>query len=354
VSPSGDVPASPLTVDSIGMWEATAALPEQIAEAIVTASHVGPLPGIDEVDAIAVVGMGGSGIAGDVLAAAASSHSPKPVAVVKSYELPAWVDARSLVFAVSCSGDTEETLSATEAAWNAGATVIAVTSGGRLADRARANGSTQVPVPPDILQPRAALGAMAVPLLVMAERVGVLPGAADELAVGVDHLQRRRDQLMKKDSVAETLARQIGRTMPLVHGSTGLPLVAAQRWKTQVNENAKAPAFWAAQPELSHNELAGWAQYGDVTRQVLTAVMLRSIDEHPAVARRFDYVAEVMREVVADVLDVWAQGRSPLGRFFDLVMIGDFVSLHLAGRDAIDPGPIPALVDLKDHLRSSP
>ena len=128
--------------------------------------------------------------------------------------------------------------------------------------------------------------------------------------------------------------------------------MAAQRWKTQVNENAKSPAFWSTLPELGHNELAGWGQGGDVTRQVLTLVTLRHGGEHPQVAKRFAFVADVLLEVVADIVEVWAEGTDPLAQLFDLALVGDFVSLHLAGQEGTDPGPVPVLADLKDRLRA--
>ena len=270
---------------------------------------------------------------------------------MKSYELPAWVGSRTLVFAVSCSGDTEETLATAEAAFASGASVVAVAGGGQLARMADEQGAPRVAVPASIPQPRAAIGAMAGPLLALCDRIGLLPGALDQLSGAVTTMAARRDQLTGPDSPARKVARRIGRTIPLVHGAQGLASVAASRWKTQVNENAKSPAMWAAQPELCHNELAGWAQFGDVTRQVITVVALRSADEHPQVARRFDWVSEVLREVVADVIEVRAQGDSPLGRFFDLVLFGDFVSLHLADRDGVDPGPVPILGEMKGYLQ---
>jgi glucose/mannose-6-phosphate isomerase len=342
--------ASPLGVDTLSMWSVTAGLPEQLADAVAAAGGVGGLPDGDLIDSIAVLGMGGSGIAGDVLAAAAADSCPVPVGVVKSYELPAWVGSRSLVFAVSCSGDTEETLATAEAAFASGASVVVVAGGGQLTRMADEHGAPRVPVPSTIPQPRAAIAAMAGPLLVLCDRMGLLPGAVDQLSGAVATMAARRDQLTGPESPARDVARRIGRTIPLFHGAQGLASVAASRWKTQVNENAKSPAMWAAQPELCHNELAGWAQFGDVTRQVVTAVALRSADEHPQVARRFDWVAEVLREVVADVIEVHARGESPLGRFFDLVLFGDFVSLHLADRDGVDPGPVPILGELKAFL----
>ena len=107
--------------------------------------------------------------------------------------------------------------------------------------------------------------------------------------------------------------------------------------------NAKAPAFWAALPDLGHNEVAGWGQDGDVTRQVFTLISLRLSDESPAIGRAFAVVAEQLDEVVADMVEVRAVGEGPLAEFFFLVLVGDLVSLLMAGREGIDPGPVPAV-----------
>ena len=150
--------------------------------------------------------------------------------------------------------------------------------------------------------------------------------------------------------MAETAARRIGRTIPLVHGAAGPSGVAAQRWKTQVNENAKAPAFFALQPELCHNEVAGWGQHGDLTRQAITLVTLRHPGEHPQIARRFSLVAELMEEVVAGIVEVRTDATGDMAALYDLVLIGDFCSLHMAAAEGIDPGPVPVLGELKARL----
>src|SRR5207253_243242 len=160
--------------------------------------------------------------------------------VAKSYELPAFVSDESLVFAVSYSGDTEETIEAVTEAAVQGAMVVAVTTGGELARLAEAWGAPLVPVPSDIPQPRAALGALAVPPLVVLEELGLFPGASQWIDLAVRRLRARRDELTAPGSLAERLARHIGRTIPLIYGG-GLGAVAAQRWKTQLNENAKIP-----------------------------------------------------------------------------------------------------------------
>jgi len=225
-----------------------------------------------------------------------------------------------------------------------GAKIVAVTQGGELAKLAAGWGAPVITVP-DIPQPRAALGALAIPPLIVLEEIGLFPGATQWIDLAVEQLQRRRDRLVRSGNDAEVLARRIGRTMALIHGGGSIGATAAQRWKTQINENAKAPAFWSAQPELCHNEIQGWGQHGDVTRQVLTLV------EHPQVMRRFDLTAEYVREVVAGIEEVHAEGDGDLAQLLDLILFGDFVSLYLAFQEGIDPGPVPTLVDLKTRLK---
>ncbi|HLG93031.1 MAG TPA: SIS domain-containing protein, partial [Acidimicrobiales bacterium] len=311
------------------------------------------LPSRQDVENVVVLGMGGSGAAGDVVLAVAGPFMPVPVVVVKSYAPPAFVGRGTLVFAVSFSGDTEETVEAAMEAESDGAAVVVITRGGELARLARSWGAPMVEVPPSIPVPRAALAAMAVPALVVLEEVGLFPGATRWIELAVDQLRRRRDQLVGGASLAASLARRIGRTFPLVHSSGALGAAAAQRWKTQINENAKAPAFWSVHPELCHNEIVGWGQHGDLTRQLFTVVNLRHEAEHPQVARRFALAAEILGEVVAGVEQVEAEGEGPLAQLLDLVLIGDFVSLHLAAQEGIDPGPTPVLDDIKAALRQA-
>ncbi|HUY63869.1 MAG TPA: bifunctional phosphoglucose/phosphomannose isomerase [Acidimicrobiales bacterium] len=337
--------------DSLGMFEATAGLPEQVAAAVGAAHGLDGLPDHAYVEHVVVLGMGGSGIAGDVMVAVAGPFLPVPIVAVKSYDLPDFVGRGSLVFAISFSGDTEETVEAAGEAADAGASLVAVTSGGELGALAEEWGAPIVPVPADIPQPRAALGAMSIPPLIVLEDIGLFPGASQWVAMAVDQLSRRRDQLVRSGNLAEDIARHIGRTIPLVHGAQALGAAAATRWKAQVNENAKCPAFAAVYPELCHNEIAGWGQHGDVTRQIMTLVNLRHDAEHPQVVRRFELVAEVLREVVADIVDVHAEGEGDLAQLLDLVLIGDFVSLHMATNEGIDPGPVPVLDQLKQRLQ---
>jgi glucose/mannose-6-phosphate isomerase len=340
-------------LDTQGLWDAAAHLPEQVAAAARQATDISGLPRSASLANVVVLGMGGSGIAGDIFEATAGPDLQVPVSVAKSYCVPGFVGPASLVFAVSFSGDTEETVQAAQAALSRGAAVVAVTSGGQLAKLAESWRVPAVPVPASIPQPRAGVGAMAIPLLVVAEDLGLLPGARRSIDRAVAQLQRRRDQLAGPTDPAGVLARRIGRTIPLVYGGAGVGAVAARRWKADVNENAKAPAFTASNPELCHNEIAGWGQHGDVTRQLFTLVNLRHEGEHPGVARRFQLVDDIVREVVAGIEEVRAEGEGRLAQLLDLVIFGDFVSLHLAAQEGLDPGPVPVLTEIKSRLMTT-
>jgi glucose/mannose-6-phosphate isomerase len=341
-------------LDTQHIFEVTAGLPEQVETAAAGARGVQGLPDAAKIEHIVVLGMGGSGIAGSVLEAAAGPLLPVPIAVVNSYECPAYVSEGSLVFAISCSGDTEETLQATSDAALQGARVVAITAGGELARLAAGWGAPVVTVPADLPQPRTAIGAMAIPPLVVLEDMGLLRGAGYWIDLAVEQLKRRRDQITAGGDASQpaAIARRIGRTFPLLHGGGSVGRTAAMRWKTQINENAKAPAFWSAQPELCHNEICGWGQHGDVTRQLLTLVQLRHEGEHPQVSRRFELVEDLLREVMADVIEVRAEGDGDLAQLLDLILVGDYVALWMAAQEGIDPGPVPVLTALKEALAS--
>jgi len=338
-------------VDTLGMFDVTASLPEQVAMAAEQARGLDGLPDHGTVENVVVLGMGGSGIAGDILLAAAGPFMSVPAVVLKSYTLPAFVTANSLVIAVSYSGNTEETVEAASEAVATGAQLVVVSSGGELARLAESVGAPYVAALPGYAMPRAAIGAVSFPPLRVLESVGLFPGAPQWIDNAVAQLRRRRDQLIGDKSPALELARRIDGTIPLIHSSAGLGAAAVTRWRCEINENAKAPAISSVQPELCHNEIVGWGQHGDVTRQLLTLVQLRHDHEHPQVTRRFELVTDMVREVVAGIEEVRAEGEGELAQLLDLMLIGDFTSLHLAAQEGIDPGPVPALVEIKSRLK---
>lgn len=337
-------------LDTLGMMEATLGLPEQLRDAAASAAAVDGLPSAEGLTSVLVLGMGGSGIGGDVAAAVAAPSSCLPVMVSKQYECPTFVGPGTLVVAISFSGNTEETVQATQAAAEAGARVVVVASGGRLAEMAAELDAPLVPVDASIPMPRAGIGAVSVPTLVLMERMGLLDGASAWVDAAVTQLERRRDQLTADRNEARTLARHLGRTLPIVYGGGALGEVAAWRWKGQFNENPKVASFANRIPELTHNEICGWGQHGDVTRQVFSLVLLRHAFEDPQVSRRFDIVEEVSEEIVAGVHTVTAQGDGRLAQLMDLVLFGDMVTLFQCEAEGVDPGPVPILDDIKRRL----
>jgi glucose/mannose-6-phosphate isomerase len=332
-------------VDSLGLWAAVRSMPDQLEVAVDLARSVDHAPRGDEVDHIVFMGVGSSGFAGDVVRAVAGPMMPVPVVLSKGYECPLFVNPRSLVFAVSVSGNTEETIEAASSAEAAGAQMVAITGGGALGKLADGWGAAVYGIDKSIPTPRSAIGAICVPALVALEEAGLFRGAEQWISLAVAQM---RDRLAEGDA-ANAIARRIGRTFPLVYGAGDLGSAAATRWKSQINENAKTPAFANTVPELCHNELAGWGQHGDVTRQVLTLLTLRHDFEHPQATRKFDFIEQSLDEVVSERIEIRAKGEGQLAQLFDLVTVGDLVSLHLAEAEDVDPGPVPVIDEMRAH-----
>ncbi len=344
-----------MTADSLNFLDAVAGLPEQLAHAheVAGAVHADAFPRGDTIRNVVVLGMGGSGISGDVVSAAFNDELPVPITVLKQIRTPAFIGPETLAFAVSYSGDTEETVSMASSVVAKGAQLVAISCGGRLADLARDAGALHLSCPPGFL-PRAAVGALVAPLLVTLYRTGLAPGAHANLMRAQAQLAVRRDKCVPTmagaANPAREIARRIGRTVPIVYGGGALGGVAAYRWKCDVNENAKAPAFWNQYPELDHNEICAWGQSGDVTRQLFSLIELRHGFEHKRLALRFDATREIIEECVHQVLAVEAEGEGRLAQLLDLMYMGDWVSCYLALQNDVDPGPIDAIFELKSRL----
>ncbi len=334
-------------IDSLGLRGATLGLADQVADAVAVGEAVEGLPAGEDIANVLVVGMGASGAVGDLLEAVGELFLPIPVVVAKGYDAPSFLGADTLVVAVSHSGETEETLVAVDEAHQSGARILAVTGGGRLAEMVGEWGMPVAPVPSGLVASRAALGAMAVPPLVCLERMGLFPGAHGWIGAAVDQLRVRGKELASDRSPAVALARRLGRSLPIVYGAGAVGRVAALRWKTQINENAKTPSFANALPEAGHNEVVGWGQHGDLTRQVFQMVFLRHDEEHPQQARRFTAMESVLDAVVGGIHTVEGAGEGALAQLLDLVLVGDAVSLELAAQEGVDPGPEPVLDDIR-------
>jgi glucose/mannose-6-phosphate isomerase len=341
-------------LDSVGMFDATAAMPEQLAIAALSASSTlasARLPKHEAIANVVVLGVGTSGQVGATLLEVAGPMMSVPVVVHRGYGVPNFTDPSTLVLAISSSGESEETLEAAQAAFIDGAEIICITSGGALARFAEENDLVRLDVA-EVPVRRAAFAPMLVPALLTLDAVGFFPGASSWVDDAIAQVGRRRDELISPDNIARRMARRLGRAFPIVYGGNGLGGVAAERWKTQFNDNAKVAAFCNQVPELTHNEICGWGQDGDVTRQIFQLFMLRHDYEHPQVARRLDLLDDLLDEVVGAVHTVPAKGEGMLAQILDLMLIGDFTSLHAAVDQGLDPGPVPFLAEFETRVRT--
>ena len=348
-----DDPQALAAVDGSGMLGVLDRFPEQVRAGLeIGADASVELPASEGLHSVAVLGMGGSGISGDVVSVLPAEGYRVPVVSVKGYRLPAFVDRASLVFAVSYSGNTEETLDTLEQALERGARVVAVTSGGRLGEVANERGIPLFEIPGG-LQPRAAIGYLSVPVASALERMGLTRGVTERLAGAAEMLEQRRSEysvdIPADENPTKRLAKDLAGYLPVIYGSEGPLAVAALRWKAQMNENAKVPAFYNWFPELNHNETVGWQNLEDV-RTRCHLVVLRERDEHPRIAKRIDITIDLLEEFVGRVTQVCARGDNPAERLLDLVYFGDYTSVYLACALGQDPTPVTRIEELKKRL----
>lgn len=299
---------------------------------------------------VLVTGMGGSGIAGAVASVVGEAAGVR-VTVHGSYGLPAWAGtAAPLVLAVSHSGDTEETLDGVAAAAESRLDVAVVTTGGRLAGIAGAAGWPTIEVPPGP-QPRAAVGYLSGGVLRLLQAAGLLPDQAPALREAAQVVEMLLgDGSGPGAALAEDLADALAGRFAVVYGGHGVGAVAANRWKTQLNENGKAAASWSELPELDHNEIEGWKAFPDLALNRVGVVFLHSGDEHPRIALRSRITRELIEDRVGIAGEVHARGEHPLARLFSLILVGDLVSVAVAERAGTDPMPVEVITDLKRRL----
>lgn len=299
---------------------------------------------------VLVGGMGGSGIAGDYGVALAGPTTGR-VAVHKGYgPLPGWVKRSGpTVVAASYSGNTEETLDLVEAATDEGLPIVTITTGGRLGELTSQNGWPGVTVPSG-KQPRAAVGYMAgavARLLTALETVPDQGSAIDEAANLADAATTEGSETW---DLANGLARDLVGKIAIVYGGGPVSSTAAQRWKTQINENAKMPAWWSLLPELDHNEIVGWETLPDTTRDLIAIIALTDSADHPRVGDRLDHTKQLTQAAVPWLAEVAAKGESELARLISLTVCGDLVSYLLAMEAGVDPVPVATIEKLKKLL----
>lgn len=297
-----------------------------------------------------IAGMGGSGIAGDYVAAVVDDSPLRAVGHKGYAPLPGWVSrVRPLVVGVSYSGNTEETLSVVDAAKSLDLPLAALTTGGSLKERASGEGWPTVDIPAG-LQPRAALGYLFGATLRV---IGASSGHSDFVA-DLNEAAEIADEITTEGSTAwleaERLAASLGNRASIIYGGGTVSGTAAQRWKTQINENAKMPAWWSVLPELDHNEIVSWETLPEMTRQNFAIVGLSDGSDADRVSDRYGHTRNLTKEFVPWAGHVESTGRSAAARIISLTAIGDLVSWMLAVNAGVDPVPVGTIEKLKKLL----
>jgi glucose/mannose-6-phosphate isomerase len=290
---------------------------------------------------LVICGMGGSAIGADLAIAAIGLRATAPITTIRGYELPDWVGPDTLVVGASYSGNTEETLHCFEQAGAAGAPRVAVTTGGKLAEAARAAGDVPVIGVPAGMQSRAAVVYMTVSVLESA----VLAGAAPSLRTEIEEAAAVAGEIVSDHAQAEEIARALEGRIPVVYGGRASTAVA-RRWRAQFNENSKLPAFYGDLPEAHHNEVVGW----HYAKDALFGILLETNEEHERMSRRFEVTAEVMAAAGLQALRVDGRGESATAQVMSLVLLGDLASVYLAVLRGIDPTPVEEIEGLKNRL----
>lgn len=401
-----DDPEALEAADPGEMLRAVASSGAQVRQAVRATHEAGlaSLAAIGRPRSIVVAGMGGSGISGDALAAVAGPASAVQITTVRGYTLPGWVGAADLVIGVSCSGGTEETVSVVEDAVRRGCPLVTVGSpDSMLAELSRQARGLHIPVDAGGRLPRANIWTLSIPLLVVADALGVIEVPAEVLDATADLLDiisgRCRPASESFVNPAKLLATELAGTVPMLWGSSELAAVAAYRFACQLNENTKYPAVFGSLPEVNHNQVVAFdGPFGGLRRVAagdpddfggnggngadgglggnsgnggpgvpadffadraeveneaavrMRLVLLRDSEEHPQVARRRTVSQQLAEARELPVSEVIAEGDHRLQRLASLVAVTDYASVYLALALGIDPTPIEPIVELKERI----
>ncbi len=311
-----------------------------------------PLPNYPKIQKILISGMGGSAIGGDLFASYLAPLAPIPVISRRDYGLPSWADGPdTLVVCSSHSGNTEETLSSFHAAKERGCSLLAISTGGTLQREVLASGITHWYFN-HTGQPRTAIGWSFGLLLALGERLGLIHNQQKDIDKAVAIMKEQHQRLAPTIPFIENPAKRLAGQLlnrNIVIFAAGEVEVIARRWKTQINELAKAWASFEGIPEMNHNTLAGLV-FPDALFEKTSAIFLRAAMDHPRNQKRIDLSMQFFLEAGIAVDSVVAHGDGRLAQLWSLLQFGDYVSYYLALDYGIDPTPVEALNTLKTAL----
>lgn len=308
-------------------------------------------PEYARVDKAIILGMGGSAIGGELLRRLTLLEHRLPTWVHRGYDSPPFLNKNTLLIASSYSGNTEETLSSFAESLKIPSKKLVLTRGGKLKELAEKEG-----IPIFLIDyqapPRAAFPHSFISLLGIFHKLGLLEDKSADLKEAMQVLNRLSTELVESTPLASNPAKQLATKLTgklaVIYGA-GILSEVVQRWKTQLNENSKAWAFYEVFPELNHNAVVGY-QFPPEMRERVLVVLLHSSLLHPRISIRYRLTVEILTKAGVSYELVEAMGESPLAQMMSLVLLGDYVSFYLATLNSIDPTPVAPIDYLKSRL----
>ncbi|MBX2905555.1 MAG: bifunctional phosphoglucose/phosphomannose isomerase [Taibaiella sp.] len=316
--------------------------PIQLQEALIIGKNHRFIAQHADFSNVVVTGLGGSGIGGSIVQNYVFDKLKVPFVVNKDYFLPAFVNKRSLVIVCSYSGNTEETVMALHEARKRKATIICVTSGGKIAEYASAKKLDCILVPAG-MPPRACLGYSLVQLLYVLAHFGLISNSFEkEIKGSIKQLKNNEEDIHKK---AMTVAKKVVGKLPIVYSSSAIEGVGT-RFRQQLNENSKLLSWSGAVPEMNHNEFVGWKD--DASDKAV--LVLRNHDDYKRVQARMDIGNKIFKKYKPTVIEIYSEGKNYWEKVFYLIHLTDWVSVYLADLRGVDATEVKVIDFLKKSL----
>lgn len=306
-----------------------------------------------EITKVVIAGMGGSALAAGLLKSLFSDELTVPFEIVKSYDLPGYVDFNTLVIVSSYSGNTEETLNALEQARTRDAQIAIVAAGGKLFDRAKSDSIAYVLLPPGLPQRMSMICNLRALTAILAHFGVMRYERFAEIAEQASSLEKQTKNWTSNVTVDKNYAKQlallaVGKTPVFYAGPLMAPI--AYKWKISWNENAKNVAFWNEYPEFNHNEFVGWTSHP--VEKPFAIFDLTSNFEPPRVLRRMEISDRLLSGVRPKANTITLQGDRPIAQCLWGCILADFVSIYVAILNGVDPTPVELVEKLKKELAS--
>ena len=322
-------------------------LGNQLKEKLISSDNVSSI----SYESLLIMGMGGSGVAGDVLKLFSNSQVSTEITVIKNYSIPKnLIEKKPFCLFISYSGNTEETISGLNEAIENNFNWAVISSGGKLIEMAKNHQKEFIQIPSG-LQPRAAFGYLSKAVSTFLDY-----NENTDFALQLNDAGSYLNELLEKaeESEIEQLANKYSKIIMnktcVIYGGTQITELVSSRWKTQINENSKSKAFIGSMPEVHHNEILSWQADFDGSMENFIIIFLRSSYEHPQISKRFELTEKLLGDKV-EILNIFPkESENKLKILMELVLLGDLLSISLAYNLEMAPEDIDTIEELKKLL----